>query len=129
MEQRADFGSQADDYFEAIDARLKPLALELRSLVRETIPNASEVIKWGMPVYLLHGKMWFCSIRAGKDYVALQFGEIGTRLDDPDGLLEGTGKNLRHVKIRSKDEIRRELFAAWIRQAAEANREDSSRTG
>jgi hypothetical protein len=65
--------------------------------------------------------MWFCSIRAGTDYVALQFGAIAASLGDPHGLLEGTGKNLRHVKIRSERDIKKELFASWIKQSAAAD--------
>lgn len=120
MKQRVDYGRQANDYFDSIPATLKPLALELRSLILETVPHASEVIKWGVPVYELEGvKMWFCSLRAGKEYIALQFGSSSTSLDDPKGLLEGTGKNLRHVKIRSAQDIQKELFASWIKFAAE----------
>lgn len=118
MTQRADFGDQADEYFAALDEDIRPLALAVRSLIRATIPQATEVIKWGMPVYVTDNPMWVCSIRAGSGYVALQFGEIGTSLEDPDGLLEGTGKKLRHVKIRSEEDIQPELFASWIRQAA-----------
>lgn len=46
MKQRVDYGRQANDYFDSIPATLKPLALELRSLILETVPHASEVIKW-----------------------------------------------------------------------------------
>ncbi len=118
MTQRADFGDQADEYFAALDEDIRPLALAVRSLIRAAIPHSTEVIKWGIPVYLTNSPMWDCSIRVGKGYVALQFGEIGASLEDPDGLLEGTGKKLRHVKIRSEEDIQPELFASWIRQAA-----------
>jgi hypothetical protein len=35
----------------------------------------------------------------GKNHVTFGF-HYGTSLDDPERLLEGTGKNLRHVKLR-----------------------------
>ncbi|HIA27826.1 MAG TPA: hypothetical protein EYN79_06870 [Planctomycetes bacterium] len=38
-------------------------------------------------------------------------------LDDPDGLLEGSCKKMRHVKIGSKSDIKRKRFSAWIREA------------
>lgn len=129
MSQRADFGSKADGYFNSLEDNVGPLALALRSLVCETIPGAVEVIKWGIPVYELNNQMWFCSIRSGKGYAALQFGADWTSLPDPDGLLEGTGKKLRHVKIRSKDDIKPELFASWIRQTAGANSQVIARVG
>jgi len=31
----------------------------------------------------------------------------GALLDDPTGLLEGTGKRVRHVKLRSVDDVER----------------------
>ena len=36
---------------------------------------------------------------------------------DPRGLLEGTGKNMRHVKIRPGTEINREALAVLIQTA------------
>jgi hypothetical protein len=69
-----------------------------------------------MPVYEADGMI--CAIRVVGDYVALQFYTSGTKLDDPDGLLEGTGKRMRHVKIRSKADLRRKLLTSWIKQAA-----------
>ena len=119
MKQRDDYGASANDYFDACYETVKPLALDLRSLVLKTVPKVIEVIKWGVPVYLLpNEKMWFCSIRAAKDHVTLQFGIVGVSLDDPQGLLEGTGKKLRHLKIRTKSGLKLRSLKTWIRQAA-----------
>ena len=63
-----------------------------------------------------------CAIRPAKDYVALRFYQSGVDLDDPDGLLEGTGKKMRHVKIWSERDIKRQLFASWIKSAADRSR-------
>jgi hypothetical protein len=41
-----------------------------------------------------------------KTHVNLQFAD-GVDLDDPDGLVEGTGKRIRHVKFRSLEDIDR----------------------
>jgi hypothetical protein len=40
------------------------------------------------------------AIIAHRDWVNLQLAD-GAVLPDPDGLVEGTGKRIRHVKIRS----------------------------
>lgn len=44
----------------------------------------------------------------------------GTALKDPQGLLEGTGSSVRHVKIRSLDElrVRREAIRSLLQAAA-----------
>lgn len=110
-------GVQIEEFFDSLSNAVEPLARSLRALIRRAIPEASESIKWGMPVYET-GRL-VCAIRPAADYVALQFYGMGTSLSDPDGLLEGNGKRMRHVKIRSQADIRNDLFTRWIRQAAE----------
>ena len=45
----------------------------------------------------------------------------GARLKDPKGLLEGIGKELRHVKIRRKRDIQVRLFSDWVKKAVALN--------
>lgn len=63
---------------------------------------------WGMAALAPHSK-----------WVSLVFMRA-TSLDDPAGLLEGTGKKLRHVKVRSPEELaeRRDGIRALLEQAA-----------
>ena len=119
MNKRDDYGNNADGWFAALDDSIAVVAVDLRSLIRKAAPDATECIKWGTPNYEKDGLI--CAIRAGKGFVALQFGPIGTSLEDPDGLLEGTGKAMRHVKIRLKTDLKKQLFTSWIKQAARAN--------
>jgi hypothetical protein len=42
---------------------------------------------------------------------------LGAELDDPAGLLEGTGKRMRHVKLRHDVEPERQLLAELIEAA------------
>jgi hypothetical protein len=118
VQKRKDFGTTADSFFDDLAETVAPLARELRGVIRKAMPDATESIKWGMPVY--ESSRLVCAIRPAAGYVALQFYEGATALPDPDGLLEGTGKTMRHVKIRSKTDIRKKLFTDWIRQAAGA---------
>jgi hypothetical protein len=105
-----------DDYgtFEEAVARANPQARELayglRALVVEVMPKVVEVPwpKMRMASYGVGPKKMsehFCYISAQKDNVNLGF-YYGTELSDPDGLLRGTGKLLRHVKIREAAAIR-----------------------
>lgn len=63
---------------------------------------------WGMAALSPH-----------KEWVSLVLFR-GAALDDPDGLLEGSGTMVRHVKLRSLDElmIRREPLARLLKAAA-----------
>ncbi len=42
----------------------------------------------------------------------------GIELKDPKGLLEGSGKGMRHIKVRTLKEIDREYFTELVKQAA-----------
>jgi len=57
-----------------------------------------------------------CYISAQSDYVNFRFAR-GTELSDPEGVLEGTGKGMRHVKVRTMKDIRRRLLTALIKDA------------
>lgn len=88
----------ADAWFNGADpAQCRTLAA-LRSLVRSVAPKAVEEIKWSRPCYSNAGGM-FCYLHSTKSYATLGF-RNGAVLVDPDGLLEGTGKDMRHIKFK-----------------------------
>jgi len=117
LEHRPDYAKKPDSFFNSLKGHQALLARELRRMIHQALPHVSESLKWGMPVY--EQDKLICSIRPAKEFVALQFYQSGTSLSDPDGLLEGMGKKMRHIKIRSKKDIRKRLFIKWIKQAAE----------
>lgn len=49
----------------------------------------------------------------------------GTDLEDPNGLLAGSGKSARHVKVRDASEVEGPEVGELIRQAAELARADT----
>jgi hypothetical protein len=96
------------------------LALELRRLIRRLLPKAQEKIYrgWGVADYGFGGSgRGFLSIGPQKSYVNLYFMD-GVELKDPAGLLTGTGKRLRHVKIAGKEDLKSKSLHDLIRQAA-----------
>ena len=58
----------------------------------------------------------FCYISAQKDDVNLGF-YYGAELPDPEQLLQGTGKLLRHVKIREPKAIRSRALRQLLKAA------------
>jgi len=48
----------------------------------------------------------------------------GTSLPDPAGLLEGTGKNLRHVKLRTAEDLQEPAVRKLIEAAARLNKKE-----
>ncbi len=88
----------------------------VRALARATAPDLRTVVKWGTP--WLVGRDLVLAVVAFSRHVGVEFWR-GTSLPDPTKLLEGTGKNLRHVKVRTLTEARspalRGLVAAAVR--------------
>ncbi|GAB5521771.1 MAG: hypothetical protein RhofKO_40220 [Rhodothermales bacterium] len=77
----------------------------LRTVVLADLPEAVEVVRLGdrAASYGIGPKKMSEShvyLQPQKDRVNLGFWH-GVHLPDPEGLLEGTGKKLRHVKVRS----------------------------
>jgi hypothetical protein len=104
------------------------LALSLRKLIFEIYPSVVEV-PWVKQQIIGYGvgpskkTEHFCYIAPYGSHVNLGF-NFGLGLPDPDGLLEGTGKKFRHVKVRKPDDVRnpalRALLRAAVRERADA---------
>jgi hypothetical protein len=77
-----------------------------------------EVIKWKNLFYEKKG--FECAIVIHKDHVNLQFAR-GTELEDPEGILEGTGKKIRHVKINNTKEINSNILKNMVVEAVKLN--------
>jgi hypothetical protein len=54
-----------------------------------------------------------------KSHINLQFWN-GVDLTNPRYLLEGTGKKMRHIKIRNPDDMRTDIFKDMLKDAADA---------
>lgn len=88
----------------------------LRQLIHNSIPGATEDLKWGIPVF--SKTKIFTYLRSTKNHVALGIYNIN-RINDSNGLLEGTGKNMKHLKIKKMKDIDEKLIAEWLKTTAE----------
>jgi hypothetical protein len=109
MQTVDDYGTFEDAVAKA-GAKARDLAYQLRALVAKVMPNVVEVPwpKMRMASYGVGPKKkseHFCYVSAQKDDVNLGF-YYGAELPDPEELLQGTGKLLRHVKIREPKAVR-----------------------
>lgn len=113
--------STYSDLLEITPEELRPIAIRLREIILEIDPDACEVVRLGDkastfgvgPKKMSEG---YTYILPYKKWVNLGFYK-GVDLDDPSGLLEGTGKNMRHVKIRSMEDAERPEILELIRAA------------
>ena len=102
-------------------SQARELAYQLRTLVAAVMPDVVEVPwpRMRMASYGVGPKKQsehFCYISAEKDNVNLGF-YYGAELPDPQGLLRGTGKLLRHVKIRESKAIRSRALRQLLKLA------------
>ncbi len=102
-------------------AKQKKIISALRKLVKKTAPSLCESVKWGNGCWL--GEEWPVIFLHAKDD-HLQFGFFGgTGLLDPDALLQGSGKHVKHIKVYTLSDIDEAAFARLIRQAVRHERE------
>ena len=62
-------------------------------------------------------KVEFVFFMVGKNHVTFGF-RSGTSLDDSEGFLEGTGKNIRHVKLRTLADVEQSGLTNLMQAAA-----------
>ncbi len=93
----------------------KEILMILRKLIADTIPEAAEKFKWSRPVYSTSRD--FCYLDKTKKHATLGFFNF-EKIQDSENLLEGTGKQMRHIKISRKEEINLKTFGEMLQQAA-----------
>jgi hypothetical protein len=106
----------------SIDAWLNSRRAELRSIaqrwfaqMRKSGSDVRELMHDGCPTVCV-GDAAFAYVGVYTSHVNVGFFH-GAFLKDPLGLLEGTGKRMRHVKLRPGIEIDSSALAALIRDA------------
>ena len=122
--------SVGNDTFEQLVTRYNPevqaIARRLREIIYEVLPKADEKVwatGWSVARYADGAEL--VAIGPLKNYCNLFFAQ-GAHLPNSDGLLEGTGKGIRHIKVRSLDTIPVGAIKKLMREAkkyAKANPE------
>ncbi len=89
---------------------IKVIASTTRQLIYDLMPKVVEVV-WlqqkniGFGTGIKKNTAHFCYIMPASKHVNLGF-NYGSELPDPHGLLEGTGKLFRHIKIKSVEQLK-----------------------
>jgi hypothetical protein len=120
------FGS-FEDLLDITEESLKPIVQALREMILNVDPDACEVVRLGDraatygvgPRKMIEG---YAYILPYTSWGNLGFYR-GAILEDPNNLLEGTGKKLRHIKIRSIDEVGQEEIRQLVQSALTERRE------
>ena len=116
-----------DDVFGLASPQVRAIGEALRAVIVALQPDTVEVPRRGDGA-VSYGtgerKMSesHCYLAPQRDRVNLGFWH-GTAIPDPHGLLEGTGKRLRHMKVRDVETARGPAVRALIEAAMEERRE------
>lgn len=99
---------------------MQAVSRTLRSIARQAMPGADEMLfaKENHFAYALNESrrdtiVYICPMQ---NYVRLGF-MFGTHLDDPEHLLVGEGKRLRHIKVKTVDEAKRPAIRQLVEEA------------
>ena len=121
MTAMSEEGLAFDRHLDATASAVADIARALRMTVLEGFPNAVETFDRGDGLLALStGKGrslrgFLFAIIPHKAHVNLQLAD-GVDLPNPDGRIEGTGKRIRHVKVRSVEDA----GADWLHRVVAA---------
>ena len=120
--------SELEPFLATYSPVIQQLALKLRALIREVMPEAIEQLD--APAHLIgYGldrtyKGLICGITLHTAHINLMFAR-GTELPDPVGLLAGTGKRARHIKIQQAADLENPAIETLLRAALRQHQEAS----
>ena len=91
------------------------LVSKLRELAFGVSNESREDIKWNA-LCLFKGERAFVGIMPYKKYVSVIFDQ-GSQLSDLNKILEGKGKQMRHIKIYKEQDIKDKNVADFIKES------------
>jgi hypothetical protein len=109
-------------FLDAYAPALVALALDLRELILDEAPEANEIVYDGAYTVALHYSATarhqdaFCYIALFTSHINLGFNR-GAELPDPKKKLEGTGSQMRHIKIKEPADLERPEVRSFLRAA------------
>lgn len=123
---KTNFGT-FEELLQITEETQKPTLTKLRDTILTIHPEACEVVRLGdrAATYGLGSKKMsegYVYILPYTSWVNLGFYK-GVDLPDPEGLLEGTGKKLRHLKIRTVDAADNPRIHILIKAALEERKQ------
>jgi hypothetical protein len=114
-----------DTFLKGYPPPVREIAVKAREVILSVMPDATEKVYPGWKV-IQYGagadmKSVFAAISPQRERVNLGLAN-GVDLDDPDGLLEGDGKAIRHVKLNSLEAAGAPAVKELVRGALQATR-------
>jgi hypothetical protein len=121
-------------FLKPYDPAIRKLALAIRQLVLEELAPCYEniydaysavALGYGSSDRLRDG---ICHIAVYSKHVNLGF-NFGATLADPQGILEGSGKQIRHISIKTPADLARPELRSYLRRACQMVLDDARKLG
>lgn len=113
--------NDVDELLSSHSPEVRSLVEALRGAIHRAVPDARETVfgGWRLISYGFDASLkgQFCGIIPHAGHANVQFPQ-GVQLEDPGGLLRGSGKRSRHIQVRTIEEARSDALAALVRAAA-----------
>ncbi|HEY2976971.1 MAG TPA: DUF1801 domain-containing protein [Burkholderiaceae bacterium] len=106
-----------ETWFDLLSAQQRDMARAAHVAVLAAHPSFASTVKWGNLVYM-HGGSNLLALMPHKSHLNLQVFN-GAALAERFPQLEGTGKGLRHLKMRYGQEVDPDLIAALVSASVE----------
>lgn len=103
---------QVTDYISRAPEGHKEILDEVRAMVHAHIKEVHESFKWRRIVFSLNGKE-FLYLRDASKYVAVGFFD-SSKLKDPQKLLEASGEEMSHMKIKRLTDLDKTQLKEWL---------------
>ena len=114
-----------DEYIAGLVPWQADIVTRIREIIFNVAPDTKELYKWGQPVFEKDGPLAY--IKAFKHVVNFGFWR-GADIIDPSGFLEGDGEKMRHIQLKSLDQVNTDLLTDFVRQAVKINLEKGDPT-
>ena len=109
------YSREVTDYISVAPADQFEILEKLREIIHTAVTDTTEAIKWNMPVF--SNSKNFCYLQMAKNHVSIGFYNP-EKIEDTDNLLEGSGSVIRHLKIKSVNDIDVNQLTKWLRVVA-----------
>lgn len=97
--------------------KVRRIVERARKRILAVVPTATEKLRpgWGLLGY--NAPTYFAFIAPGREDVRIGF-EWGGELPDPDGVLVGSGSQVRYFMVRTLGDLKAPALTALLREAA-----------
>jgi len=102
---------------------VQDIALRMRLIITSELPGTREMVDTPSRIIAYGASAKYadlvCAIAPYPKYVNLMFSR-GASMPDPDGILKGTGKKARHIRVEEMTDEMGELIRKYLRFAGES---------